>query len=240
MLLKSTDPLERYLVELVQAQGMLGSHEHAFASSITTHQQLCVTAFHEFAGFLNDSFQGDDELIVSHDLRVQCEIGAAHIDHLLITRFLDVFLIESRISGDELVIGEDEEFSVRYRDGTSFRIRSPITQLRRGLAVAQHIFRRIELPTKFGETIVPTFHRFVLLPDTTRLVNHSTLRPDYFVSHKDLVRTVKRAAQRSPIKAVLLGLSAERLRDIARIVVRWHTPEKVDFIRKYLATPAVD
>jgi hypothetical protein len=237
LLLKSTDPLERYLVELVQAQGMLGSHEHAYAAGISTHQQLCVATFHEFAGYLNDVFAGEEDIVVLHDLRVQCELGSAHIDHMIMTRYLDVFLIESRIAGDQVIVGPEEEFSVKYRDGNSYRIRSPITQLRRALAVSQHIFRRIELPTRFGERILPEFHRRIVVPRDTRLTNHSEVRQSYFVNPRDLVKTVKKCSKQSALKTLFGGISTEDLNNIARIVARWHAPEKVDFMRKYLATP---
>jgi hypothetical protein len=240
LLLKSTDPLERYLVDLVQAQGMLGSHEHAYAAGISTHQQLCVATFHEFAGFLNDVFAGDEDVVVLHDLRVHCELGSAHIDHLIMTRYLDVFLIESRIAGDQVVVGTEEDFSVRYRDGSVFRIRSPITQLRRAIAVSQHIFRRIELPTRFGERILPEFHRRIVIPRDTRLTNHSEVRQSYFVNPRDLVKSVKKCSQQSFLKSVFGGLSRDQLTGIARIVARWHAPDKVEFMRKYLATPMSD
>ena len=235
MLLKSTDPLERYLVELVQDQGMLGSSEHAFSSRTTVHQQACVMGFHEFAGYLNEAFGVEKDFVVAHDLRIQCEIGRAHLDHLIITRSLEVFIIESRIAGDELCVSENEEFSARYRDGAAFRIRSPISQIRRGVAVMQHMFRRIELPDRLGVKVVPRFHRFIVLPEGMRLTNASAVRNEHFVTARELLRIVMGSARGSTIKTFLSSISPDQLRDIGRIVVRWHSPDKVDFIGKYRA-----
>lgn len=237
MLLKSTDPLERYLVELVQAQGMLGSHEHADTARTTVHQQACVMAFHEFAGYLNEAFGLDKDYAVAHDLRFNCEAGRAHIDHLIISRTFDVFIIESRIAGDELRVGENEEFTSRYRDGAAFRIRSPITQLRRSLAVMQHVFRSIELPERFGMKLVPRFHRLVVLPTGTTFTNTSSIPSQQFVRPKELLRVVIGSTRASSLRGFFSSLSPDQMRDIGRIVVRWHTPDKIDFIGKYRAQP---
>jgi len=239
LLLKSTDPLERYLVELVQAQGMLGSHEHADSARTTVHQQACVMAFHEFAGYLNEAFGLDKDYAIGHDVRINCEAGRAHIDHLIISRTFDIFLIESRIAGDELRVGENEEFTSRYRDGAAFRIRSPATQLRRSLAVMQHIFRSIELPERFGMKLVPRFHRFVVLPAGCTITNSSSIDPQQFVRPKELLRAVIGASRTSSLRGFMSSLSPDQMRDIGRIVVRWHTPDKVDFIGKYRAQAIV-
>lgn len=239
MLLKSPDNLERYLVELVQAQGMIGSFEHAYASRAVAHQQACVTAFHEFSGYLDEAFGTSDAVMLAHDVRISCEAGRAHIDHLVITRFLDVFLIESRVEGEQLVISDQEEFSLRYIDGATIRVRSPINQLRRNLLVMQHVMRSIALPEKFGHPVVPTFHRVVVVPKDTRLTNLSaSIRDDYFIRPKDVVAKIHASANQGPVKSLLGALNAKQLGDIARIIVRWHTPDKVDFIGKYRVVPA--
>lgn len=238
MLYKSPDNLERYLVELVQAHGMIGSFEHAYAARAVAHQQACVTAFHEFSGYLDEAFGLRDDVVVAHDVRISCEAGRAHIDHLLITRYLDVFLIESRFDGEELVVSDQEEFSLRYVDGTMIRVRSPITQLRRNLIVMQHVLKSIALPEKMGYPVVPSFHRHVVLAHGTRMANHSTVREDYFQRPKDLVRKIHAASDRGPVRALFSGLSPSQLSDIAKIVVRWHAPDKVDFMGKYRVAPA--
>ncbi|HEU4621015.1 MAG TPA: nuclease-related domain-containing protein [Burkholderiaceae bacterium] len=238
MLFKSPDNLERYLVELVQAQGMIGSFEHAYAARAVAHQQACVTAFHEFSGYLDEAFAASDAVMLAHDVRIHCEAGRAHIDHLVITRFLDVFLIESRIEGDQLIINEQEEFAQRYNDGTTIFVRSPVNQLRRNLIVMQHVLRSIDVPGKLGQAITPHFHRFVAIPPTTRLDNQSPIRNEYFLKPAEIVARIQSAARRGPVLSLLRALSSQQLSDLAKIVVRWHTPDKVDFIGKYRVVPA--
>lgn len=233
MLYKSPDNLERYLVELVQAQGMIGSFEHAFAARAVAHQQACVTAFHEFSGYLDEAFGVPDDIVVAHDVRISCEAGRAHVDHVLLTRFLDVFLLESRFDGDELIVNDQEEFSLRYGDGTVVRVRSPINQLRRNLIVMQHVFKSIALPEKLGQPIVPTFHRYVVVPQGMRITNTSSVRADYFQRPKEILRKIHAASHRGAVRSLMSGLTPKQLSDIAKIVVRWHTPDKVDFIGKY-------
>lgn len=238
MLFKSPDNLDRYLVELVQAQGMIGSFEHAYAARAVAHQQACVTAFHQFSGYLDAALANSDAVMLAHDVRIHCEAGRAHIDHLVMTRYLDVFLIESRIEGDVLLINEQEEFAQQYADGTAIRVRSPINQLRRNLLVMQHVLRSIVLPEKFGQALAPAFHRFIALPTTTRLDNQSPLRNEYFLSPPEILEKIEKAAHRGTMKSMLKAISPQQLSDIAKIIVRWHTPDKVDFIGKYRVVPA--
>lgn len=239
MLIKPANPLEKYLLELVQEQGMIGSFEHAFAARITTHQQSCVSTFHDFASLLDDTFGTDPNVAVFHDLRLQTDMGVGQIDHLLVTRYLDVFIIESRHYGDELRVTEQEEFIASYTDGMKIGIRSPVNQLRRNLVALQAVFKRLELPKKFGEVLIPEFHRYVVLNPETKLINQSSVKDGYFIAPKVLVRTVYKAAHRSIIARALHSVTPAQLKEMMRLVSRWHAPTEVDFISKYRATAVV-
>lgn len=238
MLIKAAEGLEKYLFELVQRQTQPVSFEQAQSAQINNYQHSCISTFHDFVFLLDDVFATDACVALFHDLRLNTERGIGHIDHLVVTRFLDVFIIESHYYGDELEINEREEFFACYADGRKIAIRSPFTQLRRNLAAVQSVFKQLGLPKKYGELIVPQFHRYIALSPETRLNNQSALNSNGFIQPKALVKNIYKAAHRSLLSTTFYSVSPVQLREMMHLVTDWHDSRKVDFIAKYRAVAA--
>lgn len=107
---------------------------------------------------------------VIHDLRLEHRGRVAQIDHLLINRWMEVFVLESKHFHAGLKITRDGEF-LRYN---SFRktyegMASPLAQNERHIAVLREVMAGIDLPVRLGIRIPPSFHSFVLVSPAARV-----------------------------------------------------------------------
>lgn len=108
--------------------------------------------------------------MILNDLRLECDGRVAQIDHLLITRFLEIYVCESKRFSEGVAINEQGEFSAFYR-GKPYGVPSPLEQNRRHMAVLEAVFNtgQVAPPTRLGFTIKPSLHGLVLVSTTARI-----------------------------------------------------------------------
>ncbi len=82
------------------------------------------------AYFIDFDFAGRKNWAIIHDLRIEHQGFVAQIDHLLISRFLEFYVLESKSFCTGVKITEQGEFLVEYHGGY-VAIESPIEQNRR-------------------------------------------------------------------------------------------------------------
>ena len=107
---------------------------------------------------------------VIHDLRLEHRGRVAQIDHLLINRWMDVYVLETKHFHTGLKITRDGEF-LRY---DRFRMTyegmpSPLAQNERHIAVLRDVMTGIDLPVRLGIRIPPSFQSFVLVSPSARV-----------------------------------------------------------------------
>jgi hypothetical protein len=125
---------------------------------------------------------------VIHDLRIEHDGRVAQIDHLLLNRWMEVYVLETKHVHAGVKITEDGEF-MRWN---AFRktyegMASPLAQNERHIAVLRDVMAGIELPTRLGLRLAPTFYSYVLVApgaridrpkrfDTSRVIKADQLR----------------------------------------------------------------
>lgn len=107
---------------------------------------------------------------VIHDLRLEHLGRVAQIDHLLINRWMDVYVLETKHFHAGLKITRDGEF-LRYNRfrNTYEGMASPLSQNERHIAVLREVMAGIDLPVRLGIRIPPSFQCFVLVSPTARV-----------------------------------------------------------------------
>jgi hypothetical protein len=238
MLVKDAGQLEQLLVELVHKQGMVGSFEHADSAAATTHLKACVEHFVNVSRYLNRAFRVNDDVLLLHDVRALSGSGGAHIDHLIITRHLDVFIIESCLTCDVLRITEDREFVASYFDGNRFIHRSLLRQLRRNSSWLRERLAGLDLHKKLNNPDSSNFHHIIVTPDLMRVENAARAVNVRFMRPDQLVQGVMITLNKSRIQTMFGSLSAGKLNDLGKAITRWHSPNKIDFLDKYRAVAA--
>lgn len=178
--------------------------------------------------------------VVVHDLRLEHNGRVAQIDHLLIGRFFDVFVIESKNLKTAVRVNEDDEFEVKTRYGWK-GMASPVEQNKRHIQVLNELIRDEKLmPTRLGMPIRPKFHNWVLVAPECNLVRGeqkeaTILKMDMF--DKGLEQFINHSPLSEALSLTKL-CSAETVTTFAEKLVSFHKPIGFDYAAKFGITDA--
>lgn len=172
--------------------------------------------------------------VVLHDLRFEINGRVAQIDHLMINRLLDVYVFETKHFNSGIKITEEGEF-MRWNDyKKAFEgMASPLAQNERHIQVLKDIFNQIEMPTRLGMRLPPSFQTLILISpnaridrpkkfDTSRVVKADALE-------KTLMKDFDNAGVFSSLGSAAKIVSLETIQDIGRQLLLRHSPIKIDY-----------
>lgn len=185
------------------------------------------------AYLIDFDFRKSPNWAVIHDLRLVHNGRTAQIDHLLINRWMDVYVLETKHFHSGIKITEEGEF-LRWNDfrKTYEGMPSPLEQNERHILVLRDAMASITLPTRLGFSIPPAFQQFVLVAASARIS-----RPRKF----DSSRVIKADQLR---KAIWRDIDKENgLLGILRTAAKLVSSETVEFVARQLAAmhrPAAD
>lgn len=186
----------------------------------------------ESAYLLDFHFAASSNWALIHDLRLEHNGRTAQIDHLLINRWMECYVLESKHFHAGVKITEDGEF-MRWNDykHTFEGMPSPLQQNERHIAVLRDVMDTLELPTRLGLRITFSFQTLVLFSPSARIE-----RPKKF----DTTRVIKADQVKERIwrdidkENALVGLvktaakivSGDTVRDVAQQLVNQHRATK--------------
>lgn len=196
-----------------------------------------VKTENEAAYEIDFHFGASKNMMVLHDLRIEVNGRVAQIDHLLINRLCEVYVLETKTFSTGLSINDSGEFSTTY-DGRKFGIASPIEQNVRHIKVLRDAFKLIGMPKRLGITIQPSFHPVILVsqkavierPNSKKIALDSVIKLDQFFSWYN-----KRIDESKAIDAIgiLKVCSSETIKEVAEKLVALHKPARTDYIRRF-------
>lgn len=169
MLIKEADDQSTYLAELeVRARG--NGTEARRAQVELRARKAGLRGEREAAYLIDFDYAASPNWAVIHDLRVEHGGRVAQIDHLLINRWMDIYVLETKSFHAGVKITDDGEF-LQWNDyrKTYEGMASPIQQNERHIQVLQDVVSRIELPTRLGLRIPPAFQSFVLVSPKAKI-----------------------------------------------------------------------
>lgn len=164
MILKERDSQEAQIEALRKAVGRAGTpYERRWAEKELTFALAGVDGEKEAAYHIDFYLKNSKNWIVLHDLRLECEGRVAQIDHLLINRLLETYVVESK----------NLKTKVRYQNGGWERLKGnewegfpcPIEQNRRHILVLKELIEARQLsPTRLGVSLSSYFNAVVVNP----------------------------------------------------------------------------
>ena len=115
-------------------------------------------------------FKDSKTWMIVHDLRLECGGRVAQIDHLLINRFMQIYVCESKSIIEGVSINELGEFVTFFR-GQPRGIPSPIEQNRRHMTVLEAVFKsgQVAPPRRLGFNRTPTLFSLILVSKNARI-----------------------------------------------------------------------
>lgn len=113
------------------------------------------------AHYIDNHYKDRSTHAVIHDLRIQVGGEIAQIDHLIISRGMHFYLLETKSFNGNLVINDHGEFSVKYANAAVFGIPSPLEQSRRHANVLARLLTELKIKNRTGNAF--QFHNIVLV-----------------------------------------------------------------------------
>ncbi len=179
---------------------------------------------------------------IIHDLRLEYRGFVAQIDHLLINRLLEIYVLESKNYYYGVKITPEGEFLV-WNGKTYLPIESPIEQNKRHIDLLRRVIEQPGfLPTRLGVSIPPSFLSYVMVAPNSRVDRPAQGKFDTsMVIKADGLDAVieKRIVKASPVdvfSSLAKVVSQETLETFARRLVRLHRPSKIDYAAKFGVT----
>lgn len=187
------------------------------------------------AYYLDFKYKDSQNWAVIHDLRIEHRGRVAQIDHLLINRYLDIFVLESKNYYYGVKISEEGEFLVW--DGKTYQaIESPMEQNKRHiLALQQSIDDRSLAPTRLGFAIPTKCRNYVLVAPTSKLIKPSAAPFDLstVVKADAFVSIVEKEMEKKSVLEVAKIIGTDTLREFGEKLVRLHRPGTIDYAAKF-------
>lgn len=169
MLIKIKDDDSELLRDLEQRAAGTGPAARQAANELRI-RQAGHKGERESAYLIDFHFERSPNWAVIHDLRLEHDGRVAQIDHLLINRWLEIYVLETKHFHAGLKITENGEFLRwnAYRK-TYEGMASPLEQNERHIAVLSDAVERLDWPQRMGMRIAPVFHSLVLVAPGARI-----------------------------------------------------------------------
>lgn len=194
------------------------------------------------AYFIDFRFGASPNWMVLHDLRIEEAGRTAQIDHLLINRLLEFYVLESKSFGNGISINELGEFNT-WIGNRPVGIPSPIEQNRRHMDVLDDLLRALPMPKRMGIRIAPTLKSFVLVANKANIKRppKSRFNSDEVIKAEALAPLIDRENEEMSTAGMLSGIAKmvgqETILTIARLLESEHRPIAFGYAGKFgLAT----
>jgi hypothetical protein len=197
-----------------------------------------VSGEDDSAYYINFYYGSSKNWAVIHDLRIEYEGQVAQIDHVMIGRMLDIFVLESKNYSYGIRINDKGEFELLY-DNKYHGIASPIEQNRRHIYVLEKFLTANNiLPKRLGLTLKPKFRSLVLISPKAIIKRPPQKKFDTsMVIKADALDTTVQGCFENITASELLTItkfiSSDTLRETAEKLASYHKPSSVDYRAKF-------
>lgn len=239
MILKSPDSKQAQLDELngLLAQANLSANQRDLITKEIYMLKQGVLGEQNSEYEINFYLKDSTKWAVIHDLRIEHNGRVAQIDHLLINRLLDVFVIETKNFSADLQINEQGEFTAWYNK-KPIGIPSPLAQNDKHIEVLKALSKTLPLPTRLGFTLMPSFTSVVMVSNKQRITRPKKLDTENIIKAEKILEWVTKTNVDNASIGTVFGslakmVSPETVMEIAELFTRHHRPLKADYKAKF-------
>jgi len=175
--------------------------------------------------------------MVIHDLRIEHGGLVAQVDHLLINRFLEIWVCESKHFSEGIGINEHGEFAAFF-GGKPYGVPSPLEQNAKHILILKKLFDSgaVKLPTRLGFTIKPDLKSLVLVSKGARISRPKAKINglEAIIKNDQIFKFIDKAIDQSNnplLMAKIIG--QDTLEALARNISSLHKPISFDWHAKF-------
>ena len=173
---------------------------------------------------------------VIHDLRLSFFGQTAQIDHVLINRFLELYILETKNYAYSVKINPDGEFLVSH-NGKYHSIESPIEQNERHIFLLKKAIDHYQImPTRLGMPMPPSFNTLILVSPTSRVIRPAKNQLDtsrVIKSDQAIDTIMKEVDNNVGILGITKMISPETLAETATKLSQLHQPTSFNYKAKF-------
>ena len=174
--------------------------------------------------------------MILNDLRVEHNDLVAQIDHLIINRWLDIWVCESKNFSEGITINEHGEFSAFF-GSKPYGVPSPIEQNNKHILILQRWFDSgaVKLPTRLGFPIKPALKSLVLVSKSARISRPKNKVDGLscIVKNDQLFKLIDKAVDDSSPIMMAKIIGQDTLVEVAREIAKQHRPVQFDWAAKF-------
>jgi hypothetical protein len=241
MIIKKMDSKQEEIAELTALlKGRLTSCQRFSIERELRAIRTGVSGEKDSAYYIDFYFGNSKNWAVIHDLRLEHKGQVAQIDHLLINRFFDIYVLESKNFSYKLKITPEGEFQTYYSK-EYIGISSPIEQNKRHVYLLDLFLKSHDiLPKRMGISIRPKFKSLILVspksiisrPPEKKFDTSSVIKADTLRTRIDL-EVDKGENLLADLATISKTCSYSTLVDTARTLAGFHKPKKIDFKARF-------
>lgn len=240
MLLKSADDKSKRLALLqeLQRSPAIDTFQRKWLHEELQRLKKGIQGERDSAHYLDHYFKDGENHVLLHDLRFVVDGEVTQIDHLILTRGTNMYLLETKNYACNLIINERGEFTAEY-ENSRFGIESPIEQSIRHEKVLCKLLQRLDLMGRVQK--LPDIHHVVLIqpkatierPPAKSFDTTNVIKADQFPSwHK---RFAEKVGVGALFKTALNMRSLDTIKEWGEKLMRQHHPADLlalpDFMR---------
>lgn len=237
MLLKSADEKSKRvaLLEDLQKSQLLDHTQKKWLREELVRFTKGIQGERDAAHYLDNFFKDGENSVLLHDLRFEVDGEVAQIDHLIINRASQIYLLETKNYACNLVINDHGEFTAEY-GSARFGVPSPMEQSRRHERVLARLLERLDIVGRTQK--LPDINHVVMLhpkatikrPLANVLDTSNVIKADQFPTwYQGFANRI------GLVKAALNMRSLETIKEWGEKLKRQHRPADLlalpDFIR---------
>ena len=191
------------------------------------------------AYFIDFYYKKSQNWVVIHDLRIDYDSCVAQIDHLLINRRFDFYVLETKHYAHGVKVTERGEFLVLFQKNY-ISIESPIEQNQRHIKVLKDLLNGENLlPKRVGFFLQPNFLPYILVSPKSRVIRPKAkdfntdmlIKADEF--YKKTQDNIENESLIASVGSMAKIISLDSLKEIGERLVSYHKPIKTNYYDKF-------
>ena len=229
MLLKSADDKSKRLALLqeLQRSPAINAFQRNWLHEELMRLRKGIQGERDSAHYLDHYFKDGENHVLLHDLRFVLDGEVTQIDHLVLTRGTNMYLLETKNYACNLIINERGEFTAEY-ENARFGIPSPVEQSIRHEKVLCKLLQQLDLVGRIQK--LPDIHHVVLIqpkatierPPAKNFDTRNIIKADQFPSwHKSFADKIGISAL---FKTALNLRSLDTIKEWGEKLIRQHRP----------------
>lgn len=231
LLIKKADDKSKRLalLEDLQRSPLLDRRQRDWLRDEHLRVKRGIAGERDAAHYLDNYLKDDTDRALLHDLRLVVDGDVVQIDHLVISRGMYVYLLETKNFNGNLHINEHGEYAVEYDGERVFGIPSPLEQSRRHEGPLRKLLDRLGITGRSGAE--PRFQHCVLVnprsvihrPSADRFDTGNVIKADQFRQwHQRFLN--ERPAIDTLVHGLLNIRSTETVKEFGQKLARQHRP----------------